>query len=292
MDRSRWAAARLRARGDTLAWTRVTPSGAEVYGGEHTVLKVHREGTRHADLRQRLIGVTDLAAWFLQPVAATLLRAPGERWSTLWPRAQVLDVEDATIPWAEVGALLGGLHHATAAEPRPTLPGAEPLRRLHAALSRLASDHRGGPATPADTRLVQHLGRRLLVQPEQAPADGATVVHGDFHLGQVARSEDGRLVLLDIDDLSVGAAAWDLARPAAFWAAGLLPTGEWEAFRDGYHAAGGPALARDLWGPLDLPARVVTVTAVANALAGARPYSANERLALLEACRAVARSEP
>jgi hypothetical protein len=37
----------------------------------------------------------------------------------------------------------------------------------------------------------------------------------------------GALVLIDVDDLGVGDPAADLARPAGFWAAGLLPDGDW-----------------------------------------------------------------
>ena len=48
-----------------------------------------------------------------------------------------------------------------------------------------------------------------------------TLVHGDWHLGQLARV-DAEWRLLDIDDVGLGDPAWDLGRPAGFWAAGLL----------------------------------------------------------------------
>jgi predicted trehalose synthase len=44
-----------------------------------------------------------------------------------------------------------------------------------------------------------------------------TLVHGDWHLGQLGRRGE-HWVLIDVDDLGVGDPAWDLARPAGFWA--------------------------------------------------------------------------
>ena len=75
-------------------------------------------------------------------------------------------------------------------------------------------------------------------------AEPDVLVHGDWHLGQLGRWRDGWR-LLDIDDLGVGDPAWDLARPAGFWACGLLPDEDWQAFLDGYRTAGGPALEAD-----------------------------------------------
>ena len=49
-------------------------------------------------------------------------------------------------------------------------------------------------------------------------------------------------MLIDVDDLGVGDPAWDLARPAGFWAAGLIPDDDWATFLDAYRDAGGPAL--------------------------------------------------
>src|SRR4029453_4074271 len=74
-----------------------------------------------------------------------------------------------------------------------------------------------------------------------------TLVHGDWHLGQLGR-RDGPWVLIDVDDLGVGDPAWDLARPAGFWAAGLIPDDDWTTFLDAYRGAGGPAVpAGDPW---------------------------------------------
>jgi aminoglycoside phosphotransferase (APT) family kinase protein len=91
-----------------------------------------------------------------------------------------------------------------------------------------------------------------------------TLVHGDFHLGQLGRRA-GPWVLLDVDDLGAGDPAWDLARPAGFWAAGLIPDDDWAAFVDSYRDACGAALpAGDPWPVLDPFARAAVVQAAAH----------------------------
>ncbi|MFJ9432297.1 phosphotransferase [Streptomyces sp. NPDC101490] len=95
--------------------------------------------------------------------------------------------------------------------------------------------------------------------------------HGDFHLGQLVRdvrSESaGPWRLIDVDDLGLGDPAWDLARPAAWFAAGVLPPEVWSRFLGAYQEAGGPAVGADPWARLDLPARALTVQTAALALA-------------------------
>ena len=63
----------------------------------------------------------------------------------------------------------------------------------------------------------------------------------------------------------MGDPAWDLARPAGFWAAGLIPDDDWAAFVDAYRDAGGPALpAGDPWPVLEAFARAAVVQAAAH----------------------------
>lgn len=123
--------------------------------------------------------------------------------------------------------------------------------------------------------------------------------HGDLHLGQLVRhpAPDGPWHLIDIDDLGLGEPAWDLARPAAGYATGLIPAADWAAFLAGYRAAGGPAVAPgdDLWPPeVDVPARTLTVQLAARALVdaarGVRPLDDADH-DLLAACARIAAME-
>jgi aminoglycoside phosphotransferase (APT) family kinase protein len=94
----------------------------------------------------------------------------------------------------------------------------------------------------------------------------STLVHGDWHLGQLGRrtaTEPWRLI--DVDDAGVGDPAWDLARPAGFWAAGLIPDEDWTLFLAAYREAGGPAVpSGDPWPVLEPFARAAVVQAAAN----------------------------
>ncbi|MEU8901123.1 phosphotransferase [Nocardia sp. NPDC048505] len=100
------------------------------------------------------------------------------------------------------------------------------------------------------------------------------LVHGDFHLGQLVRlptAHENPWRLVDLDDLGYGDPAWDLARPAAFYLAGVLDPSAWERFLNAYRHAGGPAVPEhgDPWAALEIPARAVVIQAAALAVAAA-----------------------
>jgi hypothetical protein len=225
-----------------------TPSGATVNVDGDVVTKLHRPGTDPQALRQRLrvAARSDclLAPLNLEPEAV------GEQWRTRWPKVDVVPPDPGAVPWAEAGRLLARLH----AEPIVdiALPQGGPAR-LARALARL------GQGTRADV-----IRRAAEVLPASVSARPNTLVHGDFHLGQLGR-HSGALVLIDVDDLGIGDPAADLARPAGFWAAGLLPDAAWHAFIDGYRGGGGPGLPPgDPWPVLESSARAAVVAAAAN----------------------------
>lgn len=260
---------------------RATPSGAELALAGDVVVKLHHPRTDAAALTARLdaVALPALAPMWVQPVERRPLPAPDGRLASVWPRVEVLVEGADDHPWAEAGRLLAALHGA---EPdgalTKTLPAQGGPARVERALTRMrALDH---PARPA----LVDLGGRLLADAMTGPVR-PTVVHGDWHLGQLARTPDG-LRLLDVDDLGVGDPAWDLSRPAGFWAAGVLDDAAWETFLHAYREAGGPAVPAhgDPWPHLDLPARCAVFVATVRALTVQPAHSGDPADALLEAC--------
>ncbi len=141
-----------------------------------------------------------------------------------------------------------------------------PLKALRA-ITRLRE---AGPH-PAATPVLQAWTRLpAWTRAEEPQPDTTTLCHGDLHLGQLVRhpAPDGPWLLIDVDDMGVGVPAWDLARPAAWYACGLLPPDEWARFLNAYRAAGGPAVPAtgDPWPALDIPARALTVQTAALAV--------------------------
>jgi hypothetical protein len=226
-----------------------TASGAAIVVDGDVVTKWHRPGTDPQALRQRL-RVAARSDCLLSPLNLEP-ESVGERWRTRWPRVDVVPPDPEAVPWAEAGALLARLHR------EPTggfaLPHGGP-DRLVRALARL------GEGPHAD--VIRRAAAGLPVAPTAGRP--ATLVHGDFHLGQLGWCL-GALVLIDVDDLGVGDPAADLARPAGFWAAGLLTDVDWHRFIDGYREAGGPTLpSGDPWPVLEPFARAAVVAAAAN----------------------------
>lgn len=234
------------------------------------VLKVHAEGAAAAELTARVAAAAALPGVLLAPVGGPV--PIGDRLVTAWPlAAPVAGTDPDTAPWAAGAALLAALHR-TPAPPLPPTSGPLGVAR--------AADRLAGLAHPA-AAVVRRAFAALPGRVRGEPAAGPALVHGDWHFGQLARPRrvtapggDGPAAadgwrLIDVDDLGTGDPAWDLARPAALYAVGLLDGATWWAFVDSYRAAGGPALTADPWERLDVPARALVVRLAAQAVAAA-----------------------
>ena len=229
-----------------------TPSGAQIVVDGDVVYKLHRPGTDPRHLTVRL-GIATRSDCLLSPLVPTP-EPVGNRWRTRWPRVQIVAPQPDCLPWADAGALLARLHR----EPRPPRvpPNGWP-QRLRRAVDVLRES-----GNPAVRRAAADLPD--VVWRANSPRRPATLVHGDWHLGQLGRRH-ARWLLIDVDDLGVGDPAWDLARPAGFWAAGLIPDADWAVFVESYRGAGGPALPDgDPWPVLEPFARAAVVQAAAH----------------------------
>ncbi|MFJ2649407.1 phosphotransferase [Streptomyces sp. NPDC087420] len=293
------------------------------------VAKAHAETTDPADHRARLaVASHPLLSGILLPPLPTAAGALLGRPVTSWPYGAPVDPADPdAAPWEETGTLLARLHSvpldALSRTPLPAMRGPAKVARALARLRAVSPPAPGRPTTPTTTvEPAPAPGTGTVKPPISAPAPGPAphpihraaatlppwargeappppspraLCHGDLHLGQLVRYpvSSGAWVLIDIDDLGAGDPSWDLARPAAWYAAGLLPPSAWERFLGAYRAAGGPAVPAggDPWPQLDVAARALTVQTAALALvkcaAEHREPDDVERL-MIDACARIA----
>ena len=267
------------------------------------VAKAHAPEASPEDLRPR-IAVAGRPAYrgiLLPPEGGRgpVQVADGGRLASLWGYGVPVDPGDpAAAPWEAAGALLARLHAA----PAPAPAALPPMRGPAKAARALARMRAAIPASTAHAHreAAEAVARAWTTLPswcrgESAPPHATTVCHGDFHLGQLVRhpAPDGPWLLIDVDDLGLGDPAWDLARPACWYATGLLAPADWERFLGAYEATHralahrrtsplghapahrpGPGTwpgdGGDPWTYLDAPARALTVQTAALAVAKAR----------------------
>jgi aminoglycoside phosphotransferase (APT) family kinase protein len=245
-----------------------TRSGAEIVFDGDVVYKLHRPGTDSRALATRL-RIAAGSGSLLSPLT-TIPEPVGLRWRTRWPRVETVVPQPECAPWIDAGRLLAQLH----GEPVT-------MRMPHGWPHRLRRIVRS-----ADDDTVRLAAAELPGEVWRAGSSDrpTTLVHGDWHLGQLGHlSATAPWLLIDVDDLGVGDPAWDLARPAGFWAAGLIPDDDWAAFLQSYRDADGPAAPPgDPWPVLEPFARAAVIHAAASGVA----HGDNDetQAALLMAC--------
>ncbi|WP_254047596.1 phosphotransferase family protein, partial [Streptomyces aureus] len=265
-----------RCAGDLVGVLADRDDGTVVRHGR-LVAKAHAPGTDPEAHRARiaLAAHPDVREVFLPPLP---MSTPGEldgRPVSVWPYGSPVDPADPdAAPWEEAATLLARLHRTP-----PPAGAAGRLPEMRApAKAALAVDRmrRTAPDHPAATTV---LAAWRSVPGRVAPDGPRLLCHGDFHLGQLVRDAgsveppgtpapvDAPWRLIDMDDAGLGDPAWDLARPAAWFAAGILPPEIWSRFLGAYQEAGGPAVGADPWVQLDVPARALTVQTAALAVA-------------------------
>ncbi|MFP3965949.1 phosphotransferase [Actinomadura fulvescens] len=247
------------------------------------VVKAHQPDRDGGPLLERRMEIAaGLPALLLRPLGPR--REIGGRVVTVWPYGTPVDPA-GPLPWEDGGRLLAELH---AVPVPPRAPGwGRPAR-----VARLVSRLEDGPAAVEIRRAFATLPSWIRGEADE-PAGGARcLIHGDWHLGQMVQDASGAWRLIDVEDLGAGDPAWDLARPAALYSAGVLPPDDWERLLGAYQAAGGPAVPphANPWTTLDVPARTLVIqiaaTCVISAREGDRPLEEPER-ALVDACRRI-----
>ncbi|MET7762523.1 phosphotransferase [Streptomyces sp. NPDC005393] len=266
------------------------PDGTVVRCGG-LVAKAHAPDADPAALAVRVeVAAHPRCAGILLPPVGRVGALPNGRRVTLWPYGEPVSPEEPeAAPWEEAGALLARLH----AVPVGGLPGPLPAMRGPAKAARAIARLRAaeGLNEAAAQAVLRAWGGLPGWARGEARTGGGALCHGDLHLGQLVRHGDW--LLIDVDDLGLGDPAWDLARPAAWYAAGLLAPEDWERFLGAYRTAGGSAAGHhDPWPRLDVPARALTVQTAALALAkaaAARRALDEAEEAMVEACVRIAR---
>ncbi|WP_079277867.1 aminoglycoside phosphotransferase family protein [Streptomyces sp. CB03234] len=280
------------------------PDGTVVRHGR-AVAKAHAADTEAAAHRVRLAFAAHprLAGILLPPLpaAAPDLHAPDlhGRPVSAWPYGSPVDPDEPdAAPWEEAAALLARLHRV----PPAGLPGPLPPMRGPAKAARAVARMTAAGPHPAAAPVRAAWHRLPAWAREEAPWPGAgAVCHGDLHLGQLVRhpAATGPWLLIDVDDLGLGDPAWDLARPAAWYAAGLLAPDVWARFLGAYREAGGPAVPadgeRDPWPRLDVPARALTVQTAALVIAKSTAENRDlddVEVSVVDACARIATLPP
>jgi hypothetical protein len=246
----------------------------EVLGGDRgdvvvvrvgdVVAKAHPAGTDAEALRQRLEIAAAHPELMLPPVKP--LQFVDDRPVTVWPYGTPVSQADPdAAPWEESAQLLAKLHALPAQGPVAGAP-----ERIVRAIRALPPELPHADVVLAAFAVLPPLG-----------VSAKALIHGDWHLGQLVHRGAWRLI--DVDDVGAGDPVWDLARPAALFAAGVLPDDLWARFLGAYREAGGVALPTSEWEALNIPAQAYVVQMAARALVTG--LQAVEPL--VEACRRI-----
>lgn len=192
------------------------------------IARVSRPGRQHAARREVAMSRW-LNVWGVAAVAALAdIDQPveiGQRCVTFW---EELPAHRQGSP-VQVADLLRRLH-ALPIPSDPVLDGLDPFVRLPERIDSAVT-------VPDDDRAWLRAQVAALQErwADLVPGLRTCVVHGDAWAGNVAATDDGRVVLLDLERCSVGPPEWDLVSTAVKYITyGLIDRAEYQPFCDAY----------------------------------------------------------
>jgi hypothetical protein len=261
------------------------------------LLALRLAATAQPDLHQVLLPPLRFPDSFLRlPVRLSgphVLVLPDHRVITAWPAGSPVDPNrPERAPWEQAARLLARLH---AARPPADLPTTLGPARVARAIRRLRASGSEHDAVRDVLRAYATLPAWATGDTRDGPSRQPVLVHGDWHLGQLV-VVDAKWLLIDLDTMGLGDPAWDLARPAAWFAAGIISAEIFQRVLRSYRAAGGVAVPEpDPWSVLETPARALVVQSAATAIAKAAGggYELDDvDLTMISCCRQIAGLEP
>ncbi|MCX6116367.1 MAG: hypothetical protein NT027_02405, partial [Proteobacteria bacterium] len=241
---------------------------------------------------------------YLQPALHTQTAFLKDVVVTYWPNANTISPNELTNEiWREIGALLAMLHSIPCSQSNSTSTCSvetllsEVNQKLELCFGKLTSesDNFLHLVTVAEAWrciiFADDFSQRII----DIVMGNKTWAHGDFHLGQIVRvcqDDQESLRLIDIDTLSPSAPELDLARPAALFAAGILPGDVWTSFLDSYWQNRFQLTLDEskFWSSADLLVQVLTVKlaiiAINRAIDAGLCLEPTE-LQIVETCRSI-----
>ncbi|MFA1545625.1 phosphotransferase family protein [Actinomadura chokoriensis] len=250
------------ARADASPETLYDRHGVLVVRVGDVVVKAHQADREHGPpFLERIRLASTLPELLIGPQSPPL--TVDGRTVTIAPFGEPVD-PGQELPWEEGARLLAALHSES-------VPARAPSWGRPTRVARLVSRLGEGPAEDEVRRAFATLPAWIRGEEDEPAGRAEHLIHGDWHLGQMVRAQDGRWRLIDIEDMGRGDPAWDLARPAALYSAGVLPPDDWGRFLGAYTAAGGPAVPTrdDPWTRLDIPARSLAIQIAATCVISA-----------------------
>ncbi len=258
-------------------------------------------------LSEKIVAIksSDFRSIFLQPTRYSFSDQNENVSITYWPIAERLSENHLSNDlWSEVGKLLAKLHSSPLDK---TQKNPTELFSIFSQVNEKILDCfkkvKDSPVLERYLATIRRAWYRILTHKnfhvvlKNMRLRQRVWTHGDFHLGQIVFVKDNvrtKAMFIDVDTMCVSIPEWDLARPAALFASGILPPDAWQSFIESYgkNRANYEFSQEELWSNLDIPAKVMVVklaTSAVNRALQTREDLDDSEIQLIETCNAISR---